>query len=245
MDQWIYFGQTHACKLKSMLCSSLLEAWWPYCQCTGFQIKQSSFELFSPNMWLLFPGLDYKMSLPEICENAKMAREYALLGNYDTSLVYYQGVIQQIQKHIQQLKDDAIMKQEWHQVRNNTFIWFSWNFQLSSPFVQILLQYHNTKNPGLQYFPELPFLKCWQKRWKMPYLLYALPFRYVSQLSKSMTKWKKSIKLLQISRRIQYTLEGPDVHMKRNLPGTQMCGQHPLQWKETTGIQKCHTIMIN
>ena len=57
-----------------------------------------------------------KMSLAEICENAKMAREYALLGNYDTSLVYYQGVIQQIQKHIQQLKDDAIMKQEWHQV---------------------------------------------------------------------------------------------------------------------------------
>lgn len=57
------------------------------------------------------------MSLSEICENAKMAREYALLGNYDTSLVYYQGVIQQIQKHIQQLKDDAIMKQEWHQVR--------------------------------------------------------------------------------------------------------------------------------
>ncbi|PFX34526.1 Katanin p60 ATPase-containing subunit A1 [Stylophora pistillata] len=57
------------------------------------------------------------MSLTEICENAKMAREYALLGNYDTSLVYYQGVIQQIQRHIQQLKDDAIMKQEWHQVR--------------------------------------------------------------------------------------------------------------------------------
>ena len=56
------------------------------------------------------------MSLAEICENAKMAREYALLGNYDTSLVYYQGVIQQIQKHIQQLKDDAVMKQEWHQV---------------------------------------------------------------------------------------------------------------------------------
>ena len=74
---------------------------------------------------ILFPGRDYKMSLAEICENAKMAREYALLGNYDTSLVYYQGVIQQIQKHIQQLKDDAIMKQEWHQVRKNNFIlWY-------------------------------------------------------------------------------------------------------------------------
>ena len=66
--------------------------------------------------FILFSG---KMSLAEICENAKMAREYALLGNYDTSLVYYQGVIQQIQKHIQQLKDDAIMKQEWHQVNTN------------------------------------------------------------------------------------------------------------------------------
>ena len=64
----------------------------------------------------IFSDLDWKMSLSEICENAKMAREYALLGNYDTSLVYYQGVIQQIQKHIQQLKDDAVMKQEWHQV---------------------------------------------------------------------------------------------------------------------------------
>ena len=59
------------------------------------------------------------MSLAEICENAKMAREYALLGNYDTSLVYYQGVVQQIQKHIQQIKDDAVMKQEWHQVCND------------------------------------------------------------------------------------------------------------------------------
>lgn len=67
------------------------------------------------------------MSLAEICENAKMAREYALLGNYDTSLVYYQGVIQQIQKHIQQLKDDAIMKQEWHQVCKNNFILWSQN----------------------------------------------------------------------------------------------------------------------
>lgn len=67
------------------------------------------------------------MSLAEICENAKMAREYALLGNYDTSLVYYQGVIQQIQKHIQQLKDDAIMKQEWHQVGKNNFILWSQN----------------------------------------------------------------------------------------------------------------------
>lgn len=76
--------------------------------------SDKQFALFFFNVLLGF--CEAKMSLAEICENAKMAREYALLGNYDTSLVYYQGVIQQIQKHIQQLKDDAIMKQEWHQV---------------------------------------------------------------------------------------------------------------------------------
>ena len=42
-----------------------------------------------------------------------MAHKYALLGNYDTPLSYFQVVIQQIQ-HTQQLKDNTIMKQEWH-----------------------------------------------------------------------------------------------------------------------------------
>ena len=80
------------------------------------------------------------MSLSEICENAKMAREYALLGNYDTSLVYYQGVIQQIQKHIQQLKDDAIMKQEWHQV----------NLALIGEHLDIWSVFHNGRRRSLQ-----------------------------------------------------------------------------------------------
>lgn len=29
-------------------------------------------------------------NLKELCENVKMGREYALLGNYDTAMVYYQ-----------------------------------------------------------------------------------------------------------------------------------------------------------
>uniref|UniRef100_A0AAY4EJX5 Katanin p60 ATPase-containing subunit A1 n=1 Tax=Denticeps clupeoides TaxID=299321 RepID=A0AAY4EJX5_9TELE len=56
------------------------------------------------------------MNLTEICDNAKKGREYALLGNYDSSMVYYQGVIQQIHKHCQALKDPAL-KTKWHQVR--------------------------------------------------------------------------------------------------------------------------------
>ncbi|XP_065837784.1 katanin p60 ATPase-containing subunit A-like 1 [Oscarella lobularis] len=56
------------------------------------------------------------MSLEDICENAKMAREYALLGNYDTSVIYYQSVLQGIAKHVSQ-DIDLQTKNRWRQVR--------------------------------------------------------------------------------------------------------------------------------
>lgn len=59
--------------------------------------------------------LFFSMNLAEICDNAKKGREYALLGNYDSSIVYYQGVIQQIHKHCQTLRDPAL-KVKWQQV---------------------------------------------------------------------------------------------------------------------------------
>ena len=53
--------------------------------------------------------------LDEICENVKMGREYALLGSYDTAMVYYQGVLQQIQKHINGLPvKDSESRSSWH-----------------------------------------------------------------------------------------------------------------------------------
>lgn len=55
-------------------------------------------------------------NLDELCENVKVGREYALLGNYDTALVYYQGVLQQIQKHIASIKDISL-RSKWQQVR--------------------------------------------------------------------------------------------------------------------------------
>ena len=48
----------------------------------------------------------------EIIENTKLAREYALLGNYETSLVYYQGVLQQVAKHISTIREPG-RKTEW------------------------------------------------------------------------------------------------------------------------------------
>lgn len=55
------------------------------------------------------------MNLAEICDYAKRAREYALLGIYDSSIVYYEGVLQQIHKHCQTLRDPAV-KLKWQQV---------------------------------------------------------------------------------------------------------------------------------
>ncbi|ESO93363.1 hypothetical protein LOTGIDRAFT_206522 [Lottia gigantea] len=52
----------------------------------------------------------------EISENTKMGRESALLGNYDTSMVYYEGVLQQIQKLLLTIKEPA-RKQKWYQVK--------------------------------------------------------------------------------------------------------------------------------
>jgi katanin p60 ATPase-containing subunit A1 len=59
--------------------------------------------------------------MDEIVDNVKMAREYALLGNYDTALVYFQGVLQQIQKHIVGIVD-PVRKQKWHQGKSLEFV---------------------------------------------------------------------------------------------------------------------------
>ena len=56
-------------------------------------------------------GLDLK----EICDNTKLAREMALLGNYDSASVYYQGVIQQIHKLLGTITDST-RRMRWQQV---------------------------------------------------------------------------------------------------------------------------------
>lgn len=40
------------------------------------------------------------ISVSDICENTKLAREMSLLGNYETATVYYQGVVQQIHRSV-------------------------------------------------------------------------------------------------------------------------------------------------
>ena len=54
-------------------------------------------------------------SITEICENTKHAREAALLGNYETASVYYQGVVQQIHRHLATITDPT-HKGRWQSV---------------------------------------------------------------------------------------------------------------------------------
>lgn len=55
------------------------------------------------------------IGLPEIIENTRLGREYALLGNYESSLVYYQGVLQQINRLLLSISDHA-RGQQWREV---------------------------------------------------------------------------------------------------------------------------------
>lgn len=57
------------------------------------------------------------VSINEICENTKLAREMALTGNYDTSGVYYQGVVQQIHRLLANIAD-ATRKAKWQLVQH-------------------------------------------------------------------------------------------------------------------------------
>lgn len=48
--------------------------------------------------------------LNDIIEDTKLGREYALLGNYESSLVYYHGVLQQINRLIGSIADENRIK---------------------------------------------------------------------------------------------------------------------------------------
>jgi katanin p60 ATPase-containing subunit A1 len=57
------------------------------------------------------------VSINEICENTKLAREMTLMGNYEAAGVYYLGVIQQIHKLLISIADPT-RKGKWQHVSN-------------------------------------------------------------------------------------------------------------------------------
>lgn len=78
-------------------------------------------------LWFLFPALFMyaagmtimAVSVMEICENTKLAREMALTGNYESAGVYYQGVVQMIHRLLITISDKT-RKSKW-QLVSQTF----------------------------------------------------------------------------------------------------------------------------
>ena len=56
------------------------------------------------------------VALSDIVENTRLGREFALLGNYETSLVYYQGVLQQINRLLNSINDE-VRSQLWQEIQ--------------------------------------------------------------------------------------------------------------------------------
>lgn len=52
------------------------------------------------------------LSTSEICENTKLAREMAVMGNYDSAGIYYEGVLQMLRKLLVGLSE-PLQKGKW------------------------------------------------------------------------------------------------------------------------------------
>lgn len=66
------------------------------------------------------------VSVGEICENTKLAREMALMGNYESALVYYEGTVQMIHRLLITIADPT-RKSKW-QLVSRQFVGLSKDF---------------------------------------------------------------------------------------------------------------------
>lgn len=58
-----------------------------------------------------------KDSVSSILENADFARQCALNGSYDDAGIFYEAVLQSIQKHISTIGDNPMRRGQWNMVR--------------------------------------------------------------------------------------------------------------------------------
>lgn len=65
-----------------------------------------------------------KDSVSSILENADFARQCALNGSYDDAGIFYEAVLQSIQKHIATIGDNPMRKGQWNMVNFGEFFIF-------------------------------------------------------------------------------------------------------------------------
>ena len=104
-------------------------------------------------------------SISEICENTKQAREFALLGNYETALVYYQFVTGHIQRLLTTITDPN-RKQRWQEVRQDIVQEYEHVKEISG-----ILASFKTDNPSHPSYPRddrSPFAKKYEEPTRDP-----------------------------------------------------------------------------
>lgn len=60
-------------------------------------------------------------NLHDIVENTKLGRTYALLGNYESSLIHYQGVLQQVNRLISTINEPERVH-IWREVSSSSYV---------------------------------------------------------------------------------------------------------------------------
>lgn len=99
------------------------------------------------------------VSVFEMYENAKLAREMAVMGNYESSGVYYEGTLQQINRLV--MASDQSNKQKWLSVSNIwavlIVVWTVPNVNSSFRYNIKLLKNTNSSN--------LPWTRCRDSKW--------------------------------------------------------------------------------
>lgn len=103
------------------------------------------------------------VSLLDICENTKLAREMSLLGNYETASVYYQGVIQQIHRMLATIEDPG-RKLKWQQIQGEV----AQEYDVVKNITQTLALFKGESHDGRQVGPGLRSMQSYEEPTRDP-----------------------------------------------------------------------------
>jgi len=103
------------------------------------------------------------ISLQDICENTKLAREMSLLGNYETASVYYQGVIQQIHRMLATIEDPG-RKLKWQQIQGEV----AQEYDVVKNITQTLALFKGESHDGRQVGPGLRSIQSYEEPTRDP-----------------------------------------------------------------------------
>lgn len=88
---------------------------------TRFLLGIEKFASFWKKRYMYAAGMTIMaVSVGEICENTKLAREMALMGNYESALVYYEGTVQMIHRLLITIADPT-RRSKWQLVSQGKF----------------------------------------------------------------------------------------------------------------------------